>query len=299
MIYSIWRLTTRKIVCHQCLSEQIVPTNTPRGQSLVHQSESSINPAASPLPSTVIPQQEVRKKKGASPALKGCLIAGAVILILAAINSRESTRSITPSSGSGSNPSGERIPEYKVVSTKDVNYANVKRKAFRIRVDGKLEVQKLKQIAQKIIDDIKKDEEIDAAMFHFYLPNTEVDGPYTAGMVVWGANGKWGNEDSNLPHSFTVTTGGLFDGRVSTKTADRFTEQVRRSIFEQLIRAERQATKEAEAQFPGNFDMQGDAFESKNNNYKSKIVNDNHLSKDELKHIIHEGIRKNWSPPVE
>jgi hypothetical protein len=75
-----------------------VPTNTPRGQSLVHQSESSINPAASPLPSTVIPQQEVRKKEGASPALKGCLIAGAVILVLAVINSGKSTRSTTTSS---------------------------------------------------------------------------------------------------------------------------------------------------------------------------------------------------------
>lgn len=106
VIYSIWRLTTRKTVCHQCQSEQIVPTNTPRGQSLVHQSGSSINPAASPLPSTVIPQQEVRKKEGASPALKGCLIIFVVGLVLAVINSGESTRSTTPSSGSGSNSSG-------------------------------------------------------------------------------------------------------------------------------------------------------------------------------------------------
>ena len=36
LIYTVWHLTTRTKVCHQCQSEQIVPTDTPRGQSLVH-----------------------------------------------------------------------------------------------------------------------------------------------------------------------------------------------------------------------------------------------------------------------
>jgi hypothetical protein len=44
LIYSLWRLTTRTTVCHMCQSEQIVPRNTPKGQSLVHQQ----NPAAPP-----------------------------------------------------------------------------------------------------------------------------------------------------------------------------------------------------------------------------------------------------------
>lgn len=34
LIYSIWRLTSRKRVCGHCLSPELVPISTPRGREL-------------------------------------------------------------------------------------------------------------------------------------------------------------------------------------------------------------------------------------------------------------------------
>lgn len=236
------------------------------------------------------PKKILGMKKSVFWGASGCLlfVVGFIGLVLIAILIEE------PDSESSVN-----IPKYEIVSSGDANYAIYKRKTFRIRVDELLKAPQLQQIAQKIIDQTTKNEDVDAAMFYFYLPDTEVEGPHTAGSVVWGPDGKWGNEDSSLPHSFIVTTGGSFDGQISTLTAGRLTAQVRRSIFENLIKAERQARKEAEAQFPNNLDMEQEVFTSKSEAYKSKIVIDNNLSKDELRQIIGEGIRKNWSPPIE
>jgi hypothetical protein len=37
VIYSIWRLTTRRKVCGVCGHDTMIPVSTPRGQQLVHQ----------------------------------------------------------------------------------------------------------------------------------------------------------------------------------------------------------------------------------------------------------------------
>ncbi len=191
------------------------------------------------------------------------------------------------------------IPEYKVVSSKNFDYAKYKRKLFKIRVDKTLEASDLQLIAEEVLEKSRSEEEVDTATFDFYLPDTGVDGPYTGGRVIWGRDGKWETVDSNLPHSFTVITGGAYDESLPSKQANRFTSQQRRTIFENIIKAERRARKEAEIQFPNNFEMEQEAFSSKNEEYKSKIVADNNLTKDELNAIINEGIRNNWSPPVE
>jgi hypothetical protein len=186
------------------------------------------------------------------------------------------------------------IPDYQVVSSKNFDYAKYKRKDFKIRVDKTLEASELQLIAEEVLEKSRSEEEVDAAMFDFYLPDTGVDGPYTAGRVIWGRDGKWETLDSNLPHSFTVITGGIYDDSLPSKQANRFTSQQRRTIFETIIKAERRARKEAETLFPNNLDMEQEAFGLKNEKYKSEIVADKNLTKEELSAIINEGIRKNW-----
>lgn len=34
LIYSLWRLTTKAVVCPKCGSEELVPSDTPRGREL-------------------------------------------------------------------------------------------------------------------------------------------------------------------------------------------------------------------------------------------------------------------------
>lgn len=38
MIYSIWRLTSKRMVCPSCKSTELVPTDTPRGKALLQES---------------------------------------------------------------------------------------------------------------------------------------------------------------------------------------------------------------------------------------------------------------------
>jgi len=36
LIYSVWRIATRRIVCAACEADQLVPVNTPRGRELIN-----------------------------------------------------------------------------------------------------------------------------------------------------------------------------------------------------------------------------------------------------------------------
>lgn len=47
LIYSLWRLSSRKIVCPACRSEQLVPLNSPAATVLLKESGLSLQP---PLP---------------------------------------------------------------------------------------------------------------------------------------------------------------------------------------------------------------------------------------------------------
>ena len=194
-----------------------------------------------------------------------------------------------------------KTPKYTIVESAKLNYSIYQRRSYRIRVNKMHSEEELELIANNILKLGRENEpnSIDSAVFYFYLPETETNGPHTAGLVTWAPDGKWGNEDSTLPHKFITETGGAFDGQLSDNTVDRFSLDERRKIFEELIKSERLARKEASTLHPNDIEKEQERFGKLSDLYKAKIVSDNRLSNDELNAIINEGIRKNWTPPIE
>lgn len=185
--------------------------------------------------------------------------------------------------------------EYQIVSVEDANYSVYIRKAFRIRIKEQFDSDQLSSVAAMVLEEAKRnDPRIDAAIFYFYLPETEVNGAHTAGLVEWGAGGKWGNESSSLPKSFTVKADRGVASSLSSDTVDRLNINVRKQIFKLLLQSERKARAEAEALFPLDFNQQGEIFEQKRVASEMQIRNFYKLSEEELSLLIQEGIKKNW-----
>jgi hypothetical protein len=185
--------------------------------------------------------------------------------------------------------------EYEIVAVEDANYSIYTRKAFRVRIKEQLDSDQLRSVAAMVLEEGKRNNpKIDAAMFYFYLPETGVNGAHTAGLVEWGAGGKWGNESSSLPKSFSVKADRGAASSLSSDTVSRLNSNVRKQIFQALIQNERKARAEAERLFPLDFNQQSEYFEQKRVAFEMQIRNMHKLSEKELSLIIQEGIKKNW-----
>ena len=185
--------------------------------------------------------------------------------------------------------------EYEIVAIEDANYSIYTRKAFRVRIEKQLDSDQLRSVAAMVLEEGKQSNpRIDAAMFYFYLPETEVDGAHTAGLVEWGAGGKWGNESSSLPKSFSVKSDRGAASSLSSDTVSSLNNNVRKQIFQALIQNERKVRAEAEGIFPLDFNQQNEFFEQKRVAFELQIRNVHKLSEKELGLIIQEGVKKNW-----
>ena len=98
--------------------------------------------------------------------------------------------------------------DYKIIEREDLSYRSpssdilIKRLSYRIKVDPPITKDKLRSICNKII--LVQSSNINAISFLFYLPDTGVDGAYTAGKAEWAPNGKWQDAESNSPHQFNI-----------------------------------------------------------------------------------------------
>jgi hypothetical protein len=81
------------------------------------------------------------------------------------------------------------IPHYRVAATEDLNLATAVRVQYRILVDQKLSLDQLALICQDVIARVTQP--VNAISFMFYLPDTDTNGPYTAGTAAWAPNGVW------------------------------------------------------------------------------------------------------------
>lgn len=93
--------------------------------------------------------------------------------------------------------------DYQIIERKDLSYRSpssdimIKRLSYRIKVEPPITKEKLHSICNKILSTQSSD--IKATSFLFYLPDTEVDGQYTAGKAEWAPNGSWQDAESPDP----------------------------------------------------------------------------------------------------
>ena len=94
-------------------------------------------------------------------------------------------------------PTEAPIPvEYEIAGREDVSFATTTRIVYRVSVSEPLTESSLMAIADEIIAAETASQDVNAIGFFFYLPGTDTNGAYTAGVADWAPNGDWAEADS-------------------------------------------------------------------------------------------------------
>ncbi len=87
------------------------------------------------------------------------------------------------------------IPEYSIVSIRDVSFSTVKRYDVRVRVGHILSSHELEIVSQAIVEELKVTKPHNALTLFYYLPDSDTNGLYTAGKAVWAPYVDWARAD--------------------------------------------------------------------------------------------------------
>jgi hypothetical protein len=112
-----------------------------------------------------------------------------------------------PADPTSTDESTVALPQYTLVETRDVGFADVVRKRCCVRVDRELTVQELMAASDKIVQQATEHERINAISISYYLPESDTEGAYTAGKADWAPDGDWNKADTDLAPKLVVTTG--------------------------------------------------------------------------------------------
>lgn len=82
-------------------------------------------------------------------------------------------------------------PKYKIVELEDVSYGLAKRYNVRTRVDKVLTIEELESVSKSIVEKLKTTNPHNALAIFFYLPDSDINGLYTAGKAEWAPYGEW------------------------------------------------------------------------------------------------------------
>jgi len=100
------------------------------------------------------------------------------------------------------------VPQYTIVQENDISFQSAKRLQVKLRVQKILAEEEIKAICNKLIPKYKISR-YNAVVFHFYLPDSDIKGTFTAGMAEWAPYGNWsqaGNmkEGDYSKHSLSI-----------------------------------------------------------------------------------------------
>lgn len=88
-------------------------------------------------------------------------------------------------------PRSKSGADYDVKARKDISFGLTKRFVVRIQLQKPSPADELKRISEKIVENYKGKEPINAVSILFYLPGSDINGHFTAGKVDWAPSGKW------------------------------------------------------------------------------------------------------------
>lgn len=184
-----------------------------------------------------------------------------------------------------STPQQTTTVSYKIVSEEDLSFVEdnrmVKRTQCKVLIDRNSNEQELKSISKEIIENLISKEYQNAVTILYYLPNTNTNGGYTAGMVDWAPYGDWGKSNEvwtgdYTKHDYKIVVGGVF-GKIVEPTDTKISEKKRQEIFYNLVK------------------LQDTGFDSKRA-YK-KIAKRYDVDVKLVEDIVMEGLTKNWRMP--
>jgi len=132
---------------------------------------------------------------------------------------------------------------YKIISIDDISVGQTRRYNVRVRVGHTLNYSEIKQISEKIIEDFKSKEPHNALSLLFYLPDSDLNGHYTAGMAEWAPFGDWARADEvqtgdYSKHRLSITTGNATGIAPSTPKVTGLSLSLKKRIFYDLVKAQ-------------------------------------------------------------
>lgn len=124
---------------------------------------------------------------------------------------------------------------YEVVSIQDLSYENVGRKVYRVRVSQELSNEELKAISRKIVRQVISKEKIKAIRIFYFLPDSDTNGPFTAGKATWAPGGDWGSASTNSSAKLVVEAGSVL-GTIPKEEVVDMPLAKKKQIFMQIVR---------------------------------------------------------------
>jgi hypothetical protein len=131
------------------------------------------------------------------------------------------------------------VPQYTIVETEDVSYANIVRKSYRVRVPKQLTEAELTALSHKIVRQVTARERIKALMIFYYLPESDATGAYTAGRATWAPDGDWGKTDTYLAPKLVIDTGSAMGPMPKDAIVD-LPLQIKQILFLHIVQKEDQ-----------------------------------------------------------
>lgn len=165
---------------------------------------------------------------------------------------------------------------YKVIFSKPVNYRSpganrtINRENVSVHLKKDLTEEELKAVAKEIVGTL---DGRDAVSISFYLPDSQTDGPFTAGKAVWAPNGKWEDAATEDDKKLTLEYGGALEKLSKSDILDLPLEQ-KQAVFKALMKIDEEGTDRSLT--------------------RAAIATKHKLKISQVKKIKVEGIYKNW-----
>ena len=96
-----------------------------------------------------------------------------------------------------------KAQEFQIVEVKDFSFGSVKRYDLRVRVDSVLTSGELESVSRSIIEELEVTKPHNALIIFYYLPDSDINGLYTAGKAIWAPYGDWAKADVSLTGSYS------------------------------------------------------------------------------------------------
>ena len=199
---------------------------------------------------------------------------------------------------------------YEIAAREDTSFGSVIRITYRIGVGGPLTEEDIRRIAQEIIDDETSRQDVNAIMFLFYLPGTDTTGVYSAGTAHWAPDGDWASADTveagdYSTHLFgNIAVGGAFGEVEPSEDTTGLSEELRRTVFKELVAAEDRADAEAETVYPvdifdpdyeeGNVLMNITLSDELLDEYRAEVRAKYGITQEQQSAIVLEGVTNYW-----
>ena len=145
-----------------------------------------------------------------------------------------------------------QIPNYGIVSIKDVSFAETKRYSIKARVGYALNQMELELVSNDIIKTYRDSHPNNAMAILYYLPESEESGHYTAGKATWAPFGDWGRANEvrtgdYSKHRLIVEPGnatGIDPEKVTVKSVSII---LKKKIYYDLVAAQDSGVGDGEA----------------------------------------------------